>query len=323
MVNYKLKYIKYKIKYLDYKKNFNQKAGMNFLENDFSRFLSVVGDDINKEYTEKTNKDFNNLISDLNDYNNDKYDISEYDHIIISIGSCISRVNNVLDYIKEFIPEQLRSKKLLVLSININNDLVDEDIINIRDYMFKRDKIMLPNGKEFLKKAIYENVNFKHYFTLFPYTNEDEKKNTENVNIFISVFMYFYGKFKDKLIIINNAIFRQNPHPLHISPYLLYNVIDRLYIPINISRFEGEIMKIDFVYTSGENYKLLIKADFLLREILNYNQYDRFMYIDYNNFYVANQDNAEYTLNTIEFKKIKTLLQEGVIIYSDVRFSFI
>jgi len=58
---------------------------------------------------------------------------------------------------------------------------------------------------------------------------------------FTEAFMIFCEKYNDKLIIVNNAIFEQNPHPLHISQILLNNIIDKLYIPINISPFEDNI----------------------------------------------------------------------------------
>jgi hypothetical protein len=310
------------MKYLNLKTQFIQKSGAGLsIENDFSQFVSMVDDELKDQLVQKQIEYFNKLIEDLTKYNEE--DITDYDRIIISIGACISPNETMIKHcMKEFIPEQFKREKVLVLSININSELLNENIINnIKKNMFEGEKKIF-NGKEFILPSKYnKDSTIEHYLTLFP-SNLSDNDSEELKARFTKAFKDFYDKYNDKLIIVNNAIFRENPHPLHISPILLNNVIDNLYIPINVLPFEDNV-KIDFVYTSGNDYKLLIKADYLLKYILNYNEYDIFRQGGKIDLYVAKQLHAENTLNIIKKDTIKELIREGVIIYAQAIPSFI
>jgi hypothetical protein len=299
MINWKSKYIKYKIKYLNLKTQFIQKSGAGLsIENDFSQFVSMVDDEFKEQLVRTQKEYFNKLIQDLTRYNNNDEDITDYDRIIISIGACISPNETMIKHcMKEFIAEQFKKEKVLVLSININSELINETIINnIKKSMFEGEKKIF-NGKELILPSKYnKNSTIEHYLTLFPsnLSDNDSEELKDMKARFTEAFIDFYNKYNDKLIIVNNAIFEQYSNPLHISPSLLSNVIDKLYIPINISLLEEDNVKIDFVYTSGNQYKLLINANYLLKYILD----------------------AENTLIIIKKNTIKELIIEGNIIYA-------
>jgi len=323
MVNYKNKYLKYKLKY---KKIFNKlKGGAGLaVENDFEhRNLPLNSPEMRDEMTQVMNDDFQRLINDLQKYINGENDTTNFEYVIINIGAGTSFHNNPNECINEFIPEAYKNKRLLVLSININHQLTPVIIDNIKknmtqpkSKMFKNTEIILPPSYGDKKQKI-QTTFIEHYFTYFPNTYTDLDKNKEDVNRFIDVFIEFVQQFNDKIIIINNAIFNTNQHPLHISPFLLSQVIDKLYIPINVnlSPQDNDKVQIDFSYRC-KDCKLLIKANYLLNErILNAIQHEIF---DQENIdlRIAYYQNISYNLRNIERKDIRTLITDGTIIYS-------
>jgi len=323
MVNYKNKYLKYKLKY---QKIFNQlKGGAGLaVENDFEhRNLALSSPEIRNEMTQVMNHDFQRLINDLQEYVTGQKDTTNFEHIIINIGAGTSFHNNPNECINEFIPEAYKNKRLLVISININDQLTPDIIDDIKKIMTQPKSRMMKNT-EFIfppsygdKKQKIQTTFIEHYFTYFPNTYSDLDKNKQDVNRFINVFIEFVQQFNDKIIIINNAIFNTNQHPLHISPFLLSQVIDKLYIPINVnlSPQDNDKVQIDFSYKCID-CKLLIKANYLLNErILNAIQHEIF---DQGNIdlRIAYYQNISYNLRNIERKDIRTLITDGTIIYS-------